>query len=107
MRNITVVALVLSLSCLGAAAVFAQDGGAAKPAGATSAPETAEAWFTAFRKAIADKDEATVTKGLPASLVKDWPEDAAGDAKKWREGVATRIAAGTVVSVKGEKDDAV
>lgn len=107
MRNFTAAALVVTVSCLAGTALFAQDGGAPKPAGATSAPATAEAWFVALRKAVADKDEATVAKGLPATLVKDWPAEAAGDAKKWRADVASQIAAGTVVSVKGEGDDAV
>src|SRR5262245_18179707 len=107
MRNLTAAALVIALSGLGAAAVFAQDGGAAKPGAATSAPETAEAWFAALRKAAADKDEAALAKALPADLVKEWPENAAGEAKKWRADLAARIAAGTVVGVKEEKDDAV
>ena len=107
MRKLTAAAVVLTVTCLAGTALFAQDGGAPKPAGATSAPETAEVWFVALRKAVADKDEATVVKSLPAALVKDWPDEAAGDAKKWREDLAARIAEGTVVSVKGEGDDAV
>jgi hypothetical protein len=107
MRNLTAAALVLTLSCPAGTALFAQDVGAPKPAGATSAPETAEAWFAVLRKAATDKDEATLAKGLPATLVKDWPDEAAGDAKPWRAAFAERIAAGTVVSVKGQGDDAV
>jgi hypothetical protein len=108
MRNLAATAaLVLTLSCLAGTALFAQDGGARKPAGGTSAPETAEAWFAALRKAATDKDEATLAKGLPAALVKDWPDEAAGDAKKWRDDFAAQIAAGTVVSVKDGGDDAV
>jgi hypothetical protein len=108
MRNLAAAAaLVLTLSSLAGTALFAQDGGAPKPAGATSAPETAEAWFAALRKAATDKDEAALAKDLPATLVKDWPDQAAGEAKPWRAAFAERIAAGTVVSVKGQGDDAV
>lgn len=76
------------------------------PAGRTSARSTAEAGFAALRKAAADGDQAELAAALPAALVKDWPDDAAGEAKAWRAAFAQRVAAGTVAGVTEKGDTA-
>jgi len=78
MRKFAVVIALASFAAwLGTAALLADDANPPKPAGSTSARTTAEVGFAALRKAAADHDEATLVQRLPASLVKDWPADAA------------------------------
>lgn len=74
--------------------------------GRTSARPSAEVGFAALRKAVAEKDEATVAACLPSKLVEGWPDAAKDDAKAWRAALASRVAAGTVEAVQESGDGA-
>jgi hypothetical protein len=108
MRNTATLIVATSvLAWLATAALLADDGPAKGAGGATSARPTAESGFIELRKAAADHDDATLVSRLPATLVKDWPDEAAEDGKKWRAALAARIAEGEVVRVRESGDDAI